>query len=177
MRTDKPESGAGPEPDVVVPLAEERVRVGKRRVETPVRIETTVHEREETVEMPLLQETVDVERVSVNRYVDAPAPVRQEGNVTIVPLHEEVLVVQKKILLREEVRIVRRSEERRESVRVPVRAEEARILRGEPRVLPEGDAEETAGPGGPEGTQTDPTDGVTSDKEKGHVEQDRGALR
>jgi uncharacterized protein (TIGR02271 family) len=173
MQVDDPEKEVGRTPEVV-PVAEERVRIGKRRVETPVRVETTVREREESVEMPALREEIDVERVSVGRYVDAPAPIRQEGNVTIVPLHEEVLVVQKKILLREEVRIVRRSEERRESFSVPVRSEEARIVRGEPREIPGGKA---GGAGGPGTSERATRDSLTSEKETGHVEQDRGALR
>ena len=35
----------------------------------------------------------DVRRVPVNRFIDGPVPVREEGDVTVVPVYEEVLVV------------------------------------------------------------------------------------
>ena len=59
--------------------------------------------------MPLRRETVNIERVSVNRVVDTIAPPRTEGDVTIVPVYEEVLVVAKQLVLKEELRITRRS--------------------------------------------------------------------
>ena len=60
----------------------------------------------EVVDVPVSEEQVDVRRVAINRPVDQALPVRQEGDVTIVPVFEEVLV--KRILLREEIRISRK---------------------------------------------------------------------
>lgn len=92
----------------VVPVLEEELQVGKRKVdEGATRITKVVNEREVTVDMPLLQEEAHIERVPVNAVIDAPVGIRQEGDVTVVPLLEEVLVVEKKLLLREELRISR----------------------------------------------------------------------
>lgn len=77
---------------------------------------------------PLFTENVHVENVPVNRIVDGPVSVRQEGDVTIIPVVEEVITIQKRLLLREEVRITRRRSEIREPRRVVLGANEARTL-------------------------------------------------
>lgn len=45
----------------------------------------------------------NVRRVSVDRVIDEPAKPRQEGDTIIYPVMEEVLVVQKKLVLKEEI--------------------------------------------------------------------------
>jgi hypothetical protein len=57
---------------------------------------------------PLFREDCEIERVTVRRLLDRPAETRQEGDTLIVPLMEEVWVVEKRLLLREELRITRR---------------------------------------------------------------------
>ena len=119
--------------ETIIPLAEERIVVSKRRVDgTTVRVTKQVHEEEQTVDEPLLGEEVQVERVRVDRVVDAPEPIRYEDNVTIIPLYEEVLVVEKRLMLSEEVRVSKRRTERREPQRVTVRRESATVERIEP---------------------------------------------
>lgn len=59
------------------------------------------------IDEPLFTDEVSVERVPVNRIVDAVPETRQEGDVTIIPVIEEVITVEKRLLLREEVRIRR----------------------------------------------------------------------
>jgi hypothetical protein len=66
------------------------------------------------IDQPLFMENVQVERVPINRILDAPAQTRQEGDVTIIPVMEEIVTVQKQILLKEEVRITRRRTEVRD---------------------------------------------------------------
>ena len=118
---------------VTVPVVEERLVVDKHaRPTSTVRVRTRPHEREEEVDARLIRETVDVKRVPVGRYVEAPGPVREEGNTTIVPLYEEVLVVEKRLLLREELHLTKHKETRRETRRVRLRTEEAEIERTEP---------------------------------------------
>jgi uncharacterized protein (TIGR02271 family) len=115
---------------VVVPVVQERLKVGKRAVETgKVVVRKVVRERFEEVDEPLLSEEVDVRRVAVGRWVDEPPEVRREGDELIVPVVEEVLVVRKRLYLREEVRIAKRRRERRARQRVALRSEEARIER------------------------------------------------
>ena len=94
---------------VTLPVVQEELDVGKRVVETGVvRVRTTTREHEELVQMPLEREDVIVERVAIGRAVDAPLDVRQEGDVTIVPVHEEVIVVHRQLMLKEELHVRRR---------------------------------------------------------------------
>jgi uncharacterized protein (TIGR02271 family) len=120
---------------------QEELDVRTRRVEkeSGVRVSKTVEEREEVVDEPLTQETVDVERVSINRPVDAPAGIRYEGDTMIIPIFEEVLVVEKRLMLKEEIRVTRRKTVFRTPERVTLRRELAAVERIEDagsRVLP-----------------------------------------
>jgi len=122
--------GAQRNETVVVPIVAEELNVRRRQVETgKVRIAKTVREHEEVVDEPLLQEEIDVERVAINRPVDTPPPVRYEGDTLIVPLLEEVLVVEKRLMLKEELRVTKRRVETREPQRVTLRREEAAVER------------------------------------------------
>jgi uncharacterized protein (TIGR02271 family) len=95
-----------PEPPLVLPVIEETLTVDTRPVETGrIRIQQVVHEREEPVDPPLLQEEVIIERVPVNRVVEGPVPGRYEGDTMIVSVLEEVVVVETRLLLTEEVHI------------------------------------------------------------------------
>lgn len=91
---------------VVVPVIEERLEVGKRVVETGrVRIQKRVVERTEQIDQPLMREHVEIERVRLDQWVDGPVEVRNEGDTLVIPVLEEVLVVQKRMVLREEIRV------------------------------------------------------------------------
>jgi uncharacterized protein (TIGR02271 family) len=120
-----------PQEQTVIPVIEEALDVRTRRVEIDagVRVRKTVEQREEHVDEPLSKEEVDVERVVVDREVDAPVAVRYEGDTMIVPILEEVLVVQKRLVLKEEIRITRRRRELREPQRVVLRREHANVER------------------------------------------------
>ena len=48
---------------------------------------------------------IEVERVAIGCYVDVVPPSRQEGDVLVVPIVDEVVLVEKRLLLREEIRI------------------------------------------------------------------------
>ena len=62
--------------------------------------------------------------------MEAPVPVRQEGDTTIVTLHEEVVVVETRLRATEEVHLIRRQALMRSArKRVTLRREEAVIER------------------------------------------------
>jgi uncharacterized protein (TIGR02271 family) len=110
---------------IVLPVVQEELDVHKRIVETGgVRLRKIVREREEIVEEPLLREEVHVERVPVNRVIDSPVEMRQEGDTMIVPVLEEVVVVDVRLVVREELHITRRREETHAPQRVTLRREE-----------------------------------------------------
>lgn len=90
---------------------EERVdirAVERERSRVVARTITDVHH--EPVDADGWRETVEVERVPIGRPVGAVEPVREEDGVTVIPVYEEVLVVQKQLVLREEVRLTTRRE-------------------------------------------------------------------
>ena len=119
---------------VVVPVVAEEIEVDRRWVETGrVRVTKRVSERVEVVDEPTLLEEVHVERVPVDRVVDGPVPIRYEGDTMIVPLFEEVLVVEKRLVLKEELHITKRRREERSPREVTLRSEQARVERLEPR--------------------------------------------
>jgi uncharacterized protein (TIGR02271 family) len=76
-----------------------------------------------------MRDQVEVERVPIGRVVDAQAlpRARQEGDILIIPILEEMLVVEKRIVLKEEVRITKRRTEEVEQVQVVLREEEVQI--------------------------------------------------
>lgn len=91
---------------VTLPVAVERVRVDKQVREVGrVRIDKRVHERDEELEIPLSRDCAAVERIAVGRVVPAPEPVRYEGDTMIFPIHEEVVVTTRQLVLREELRV------------------------------------------------------------------------
>jgi uncharacterized protein (TIGR02271 family) len=115
---------------LVVPVIAEELEVQKRVVETgKVRITKVAQEREVVVDEPLFGEEVEVERVPIQRVVEGPIPVRYEDDTVIVSILEEVLVVEKRLLLKEEFHIRKRRVETHQPQQVTLRHEEARIER------------------------------------------------
>jgi len=115
---------------IVVPIVAEELEIGKRRVETGrVRLRTVVTERQETVDVPLEREEVEVERVEINQFVDQAPAARREGGDLVIPLVEEVLVVEKRLRLKAEVRVRLRKTAVREPQQVTLRSEEIAIER------------------------------------------------
>jgi uncharacterized protein (TIGR02271 family) len=104
------------ETEAVIPLVQEHLEIGKRQVETGrVRIRTVVNERLERVAQDLQQEDVSIERVPINKEVTQPPAVRELDGVIIIPVLEEVLVVEKRLVVKEELHIrKKRSSERYE---------------------------------------------------------------
>lgn len=103
----------------VIALAEEKLRVGKRTVTTGrVRVRTAVEVETEIAKASLDGETVEVERVAIDRIVDEAPGIRTEGDVTVIPVMEEVLVVEKRLVLKEELHIRKRVTT--EAVEIPV---------------------------------------------------------
>jgi len=130
-------AGAPAEEVAAIPLVEERLSVTKRQVESGrVRVHVTVEEREETLTEQLLHDELQIERVPRNIRVTEVPHVRLEGNTTIVPVVEEVVVVEKALVLVEEIHICRRPVAEEAQLPVKFRIERARVER-EPSQEPE----------------------------------------
>lgn len=112
---------------IVLPVVEETLNVEKRQVATGgIRVRKLVREHSEVVEEPLFQESVDVERVPRDEWVQEGVSLqpRQEGDTLIIPVVEEVIVLQKRLRLVEEIRITKRSQTSVQPQSVTLRREE-----------------------------------------------------
>jgi uncharacterized protein (TIGR02271 family) len=123
--------------ETVIPVIEEQVRIDKRLVETGrVRVRTVVEEREELVRDALSRDEVEIVRVAIDREVEVAPQVRHEGDTLIVPVVEEVIVVEKRLVLREEIHLRRRTTVEPVEAPVKVRSTRAHVE----RIAPGGDA-------------------------------------
>lgn len=118
--------------EVVLPVAEEVVSFRTEERETgKVRVKKTVREEEQVVGVPLTSTEVEVQRVAVDRMVDELVSERREGDTLILPVYEEVLVVEKKLRLKEEIHITTKQTTREHAEHVTLRKEEVAIERDE----------------------------------------------
>jgi uncharacterized protein (TIGR02271 family) len=119
---------------IVLPLHTEDVSVERRTVgrDVRVRVETSSHER--LVDEALTHEKVQIERIAVNRRIDAVPPIREEGDLTVIPVVEEILVVERRLVLKEEIHVRRVRTTTRHRETVTLREEEIVIERAEPGV-------------------------------------------
>lgn len=85
--------------------------------------------RDVLVEEDLVREHVVVERVPIGRIVETAPPVRQEGDVTIVSVVEEEIVIQRRLILKEEVRFRREKAVERYSENVSLREQHVTVTR------------------------------------------------
>lgn len=96
--------GIPPPQDGVIQLVEETVRIDKRTVKTGnVRVRTVVDEEPVVVRATLSGNYVTVDRIAVNRVVDAVPPPREVDGVMIISVVEERLRVVRELVLIEEV--------------------------------------------------------------------------
>lgn len=106
----------------VISLAKESARIDKRVVETGrVRVRTRTETIEQVLRETLRSDAVGVTRLPVDRVVvegDPVPTVRTEDGVTIIPVLEEILVVEKRLVLKEELHL--RQTSTVEDVEVPV---------------------------------------------------------
>ena len=114
-----------------LPLLEEQATIDKRTVTTgKVRVVTHTETVEETVRAVLKGEEAEVVTVELDQTVSGPAPlIRTEGGVTIIPVLEEVLVVEKRLVLKREIRISKRSTSETVEIPVSLRKQRAKVQR------------------------------------------------
>src|SRR3989337_2717840 len=82
-----------------VPVLQENVSVTKKTVEkAKVKLSKKVNTHSEFYEVPLIQEEIEVKRISKNEILDnTPPGIRYEGDIMIIPVLKEVAVIEKKI--------------------------------------------------------------------------------
>ena len=132
---------AGDDETLVIPVHAEKVTLGTRVVERGgVRIDRQVEQHVERVDPVLVRTKVDVERRVLNQLLDGPPPsTRQEGEVLVIPVLEEVAVVQTRWLLKEELRIRQRVQEYHAPQDVVLKHERVTVERFDDASGPESD--------------------------------------
>jgi len=131
----------------VLRLHEETAQISKvSRVSGEVSVSTRTLTRDELVSQDLAHTNVEITTVPIGRAVDAIPAVREEGDVTIFPVMEEVLVIERRLMLKEEVHIrkVRTIERHQETV--TLRYQEAVVSR-KSETPPDADAGKPASAG------------------------------
>ena len=116
-----------------VPVIAEELAIGTRTVDTGrgVRIHKTVVEQPVTIDERLARDEVEIRHVPVDRIVapeEAPAN-RYEGDTLIVPVLEEVLVVERRVRIKEELHITRIRRQEQHLEEVTLKAEQVRVER------------------------------------------------
>ena len=116
--------------ETVIPLFEEQLAVTKQVIPTArVQVSRVTHSHEELVDELLSREKVEVERVPIDQLVETMPPVREEGDYLIIPVVEEVLKIERVLMLKEEVRIRRVQHTERYQERVTLRRQQAVVNR------------------------------------------------
>ena len=119
-----------PAGDEVLALVAEEAHVSKRTVVTDrVDVRTVTETVDAPVSASVESQPVEVTRVPVGREVQAAPAVRTEGDTTVIPVLEEIIVVEKRLVLKEEIRIRRVSRSDEVETTVPLRRQRAVVER------------------------------------------------
>jgi uncharacterized protein (TIGR02271 family) len=123
-------SSANSTDDLKLTLLAEELTVEKEAIETGrVRVSKQTHAREVAVDEELLRENAEIETIPIGRQIFEMPSVRHEGDTTIVPIVEEILHTERRLILKEEVRITRRRTTEQFHDRVTLRYQEAVVTR------------------------------------------------
>lgn len=119
--------------DLRIPLHVEEMSVSRREIKkATVQVTLVTGTREQLIDEELTHVRVEIERVPIDRTVEVAPPIRQEGDITIIPVVEEIVVVERQLVLKEEVRVRRVSTKEQHQETVVLRQQEAVITREEP---------------------------------------------
>lgn len=110
---EKPDSSHKPSVDEeVIPVIEERVRVDKvPREGRTVTVRTRPVTETIALSEAVTRENVSIERVPVGKVVTEVPPVREEADVTVIPVVEERVRLVVDLVLREEIHLRRTREQ------------------------------------------------------------------
>ncbi len=121
--------GAGTN-SIVIPVIQEKLTVEKEVVETAkVHVRTTVTEEEATVNLPIVSEQYEVRRFPVDKVFPTAPSVRYEGDVLIVPVVEEIVVVEKRYKVVEEVHLIKQTTETPFTQQITLQKENVQVER------------------------------------------------
>lgn len=124
-----PTLSSGPDGLTAVLEAEEISVSCKQLKGDTYRVRTLTRERERPVDEELRHERVEIRRVPINQPISAIPPVREEGDATIMSVVEEVVVIERRLILKEEIHIRRVAVTEHHHEIVTIREQEAVITR------------------------------------------------
>jgi uncharacterized protein (TIGR02271 family) len=126
--------------ETVLRLLEEELSVGRRTVETGrVRIHRATREVVQSVDEELFHDQHEIESVAIGTFVDERPLIRETDDEIIIPIVEEVIVVERRLRLKEELHIRKKRVSERHREDVVLRVQEAHVSRLPPNPSREND--------------------------------------
>ena len=114
----------------IIPLHSEQIDVAVGRVVIgEVQVSTVTHLRDIAIDEALISQHANIERIAIGHVVETAPDVREEDGVLIIPILEEIVVVERRLVLKEEVRIRRSTSTHQHQETVTVREQEAVVTR------------------------------------------------
>jgi uncharacterized protein (TIGR02271 family) len=127
--SDSPVQGSSEESGVLRLLAEDAT-VSRQVLETGrVRVAKVTRTRDHLIDELLAHTRFEVNRVPVGRLIDAMPAIKEDGDLTIVPIVEETVVVERRLMLKEELHIRRVQTNERFQQTVKLRYQTAEVTR------------------------------------------------
>ncbi len=123
-------SPVGDEQQISVPVLSGELEVDRlERSKDTVRVTVQTRTDEQLVDANVTNTRVEIERIPINRIVETAPPMRTEEDVTIIPVMEETVVVERRLILKEEIVLRRVREVQRHQEKVALRKQEAVVER------------------------------------------------
>ena len=130
LAADSEQKPKGSIEDPKLTLLAEEVSVEKETVENGrLRVSKQTLTREAFIDESLRSEHAEIETIPVGRQIFEVPSVRHEGDTIIIPIVEEVLHTERRLILKEEIKITRRQKTEHFHDRVTLRYQEAVITR------------------------------------------------
>jgi len=130
LADDSEQSPKGSIDDPKLTLLAEELSVAKETVETGrLRVSKQTRTREAFIDESLRSEHAEIETIPVGRQIFEMPSVRHEGDTIIIPIVEEVLHTELRLILKEEIKITRRQKTEQFQDHVTLRYQEAVITR------------------------------------------------
>jgi len=118
------------EEETVLRLLEEELSIGRRKVETGrVRVHRATREVVQSVDEELFHDQHEIETIAIGTFVDERPLMRETDDEIIIPIVEEVLVVERRLRLKEELHIKKQRVSQRHREDVILRVQEAHVSR------------------------------------------------
>lgn len=133
-KTENEEVHFSEEKTKVIPVIEEVLKVDKKIVETGrIHIRKEVAKEEQPFEIPLMNESYEVKKVQVKNLIfDEPPQIRNEGDITIIPVIKEVAEIKIRYEVTEEIHVVKSKTVTPHSEKVTLKKEKVIIEREAP---------------------------------------------